>query len=284
MRITLLASTVLACSLLGSGLLSILSALADQAATTSAAPSAASAAAPSTAAPTATPESRKEPIAGTTLEIELVKVAGSADGSVKPLWVARTETLWDWQDICIYKRDQKDGASGNAAADACTRPTKPYTAADRGFGHSGFPAVSISFSSAKAFCEWLSAKTGRRYRLPTVAERKHLCAQSGITAESMKDHAWTFENAKDATRKAGSLKPDASGLFDLYGNVREWCVAPDGTGVLMGGGFEDPAASIACDTALADSEDWNASDPQFPKSIWWLADGPWAGFRIVCDD
>ena len=125
------------------------------------------------------PESRKEPIAGTTLEIELVKVPGSADGSIKPLWVARTETLWDWQDICIYKRDQKDGASGNAAADACTRPTKPYTAADRGFGHGGFPAVSISFDSAKAFCEWLSAKTGRRYRLPTVAERRHLCARAG---------------------------------------------------------------------------------------------------------
>ena len=268
MRITLLASTVLACVAWGFGVPSNSTVLADEAA----------------AKASTTPEARKEPIAGTTLEIELVKVAGSADGSVKPLWVARTETLWDWQDICIYKRDQKDGASGNAAADACTRPTKPYTAADRGFGHSGFPAVSISFNSAKAFCEWLSAKTGRRYRLPTVAERKHLCARSGITAESMKDHAWTFENAKDATRKAGSLKSDASGLFDLYGNVREWCVAPDGTGVLMGGGFEDPAASIACDTALADSEDWNASDPQFPKSIWWLADGPWAGFRIVCDE
>jgi hypothetical protein len=232
----------------------------------------------------ASPESRKEPITGTTLEIELVKVPGSADGSIKPLWVARTETLWDWQDICIYKRDQKDGASGNAAADACTRPTKPYTAADRGFGHGGFPAVSISFDSAKAFCEWLSAKTGRRYRLPTVAERRHLCARSGITADTMKDHAWTFENAKDATRKAGSLKADASGLHDLYGNVREWCVAPDGTGVLMGGGYEDKASEIACDTALPNTEDWNASDPQFPKSIWWLADGPWAGFRIVCED
>lgn len=232
----------------------------------------------------APPDTRREPIAGTTLEIELVKVPASEDGTVKPLWVARTETLWDWQDICIYKGDQKGGSSGNAAADAVTRPTKPYTAADRGFGHSGFPAVSISFDSAKAFCAWLSAKTGKSYRLPTVAERRYLCARSGITIESMKDHAWTLENAKDATRKAGSLKADASGLHDLYGNVREWCVAPDGSGVLMGGGFEDPAAEITCDLALPNAEDWNASDPQFPKSVWWLADGPWAGFRIVCDE
>ncbi len=230
------------------------------------------------------PATRREPIAGTTMEIELVKVPGSADGAVKPLWVGRTETLWDWQDVCIYKRDQKDGKSESAAADAVTRPTKPYTAADRGFGHSGFPAVSISFSSAKAFCEWLSAKSGHAYRLPTVAERQRLCALSGVTQASMKDHAWTLENAKDATRKAASLKPDAIGLYDLYGNVREWCVAPDGTGVLMGGGFEDPASSIDCSMALPDSEDWNSSDPQFPKSVWWLADGPWAGFRIVCEE
>jgi formylglycine-generating enzyme required for sulfatase activity len=232
----------------------------------------------------AAPESRKEPIRGTTLEIDLVKVPGSADGSIKPLWVARTETLWDWMDICIYKRDQKQGASESHEADACTRPTKPYTAADRGFGHNGFAAVSLSFESAKGFCTWLSAKTGRRYRLPTVAERRYLCARSGITADTMKDHAWTIENAKDATKPAGSLKPDASGLHDLYGNVREWCVAPDGTGVLMGGGYEDKAADIACDTALPNTEDWNASDPQFPKSVWWLADGPWAGFRIVCEE
>ncbi len=199
------------------------------------------------------------------------------------LWVATHETVWELYDTLVFKLDQKSGTSGSAAADAVTRPTKPYVAADRGFGHNGFPAVSVSFGGAKSFCEWLSAKTGRTVRLPTQAEREAIAAAIDVPDESLGDLAWFQSNAGTATRKAGQLQADRLGLYDVLGNVGEWAVASDGSGVIMGGSFEEPAADLEPADARPATDDWNASDPQFPKSIWWLTDAPFAGFRVVIE-
>jgi hypothetical protein len=53
--------------------------------------------------------------------------------------------------------------------------------------------------------------------------------------------------------------------------------------VLRGGSFLDPAGEVGCAPRKFPSPAWNASDPQFPKSRWWLADAPFAGFRVVCE-
>ena len=57
--------------------------------------------------------------------------------------------------------------------DAISRPSKPYLPPDRGFGHDGYAAISLSHKNATEFCVWLSARTGRKYRLPTVVEWAH---------------------------------------------------------------------------------------------------------------
>lgn len=231
-----------------------------------------------------TPAPLCDDIKGTTLSIELVPIAPK-DGS-KPFLIAKTETTWDLYDVFVFGFD-RDPGTGDAkpedAADAVTRPTKPYILTDRGYGHAGYPAISMSFLGAKHFAEWLSAKTGRRYRLPTVAEWKAACERSGISAAAVDDFAWHAGNSEQSTHPVGAKKPDASGVHDLWGNVGEWCVGEDGRGVVLGGTFRDGADALGCAAQRVYSPDWNASDPQFPKSRWWLADADFVGFRLVCE-
>lgn len=222
-----------------------------------------------------------EPIKGTALSLEMIAIEPAAGSSAA--WMSKTEIPWELLDVCVYGFDKQNGISDPPAADAVTRPTKPYMATDRGFGHAGWPANSISFPNAKAFCEWLSAKTGKRYRLPTVKEWQHACAKSAITAATAPDFVWFDDNSDGTTHKVGSKKPDAQGLHDLFGNLAEWCVEPDGTGSVLGGSYREAADEIGCEAIEEDTPNWNTSDPQIPRSIWWLADAGWVGFRVVCE-
>jgi hypothetical protein len=70
----------------------------------------------------------------------------------------------------------------------------------------------------------------------------------------------------------------------MLGNAAEWCVDPDGAAVLRGGSFRDRAQDVGLQSVATPTPAWNATDPQIPKSRWWLADGDFAGFRIVCAD
>ena len=70
----------------------------------------------------------------------------------------------------------------------------------------------------------------------------------------------------------------------MLGNAGEWCTAPDGTCAVRGGSYGDPAATVRVDARAPPNPAWNKSDPQIPKSKWWLADGPFVGFRIALED
>jgi hypothetical protein len=236
---------------------------------------------PAAATPPAVAPAFTESIAGTAVKMDVLKVPGCGD--VKPFFAARLEVPWELFDAFLYHLDQKAGSS-TAESDAVTRPTKPYVAVDRGYGHQGWPAISMSSKGAVQFCEWLSKKTGRTYRLPTVAEWECMAKQSGVAAASMTEHAWTAADAKNASHKVGSKKADALGIADLWGNVAEWCTTADGGFCILGGSFKDKAIDPAAMKPIPETEDWNESDPQFPKSVWWLVDGPFIGMRVVTSD
>lgn len=238
--------------------------------------------APAAQAPSTAPE---KPIVvkvpGSTVDIELLPVPGP-DG--KPLFhLSRTEITWDLYDVFVFGTDQEAGLS-TPEADAVTRPSKPYVAADRGFGHNGYPAISISYRGATYFCEWLSVKTGKKFRLPTLAEWEQICAAAKIPADQLDAYAWTDANSGGTTHGVGLKKPDALGLSDLFGNVAEWCATDDRKGALVGGDFLMPPSEITCGHFRPYTKDWNKSDPQFPKSVWWLCDGSFIGFRVLCEN
>jgi len=220
-----------------------------------------------------------QPVSGTTLSIEMIPMPGEDGKSQR--WVSRHEVTWDLYDALVYRLDVPKGT--DPADGGVTRPTKPYLMADRGWGHAGFPALSVSHRGAEAWCAWMTAKTDRVWRLPTEDEWKLLCSASGTTPSNMSLRGWHKENANKRTHAVGTAAPDALGLNDLAGNVAEWCVTKDGKWVLMGTCYADETSTDPCNMRREPIPEWNDTDPQIPKSIWWLSDAPFAGFRVICE-
>lgn len=244
-------------------------------------------------APLSTPaadEAFKQPVDGCTFVIDMVPFkAPPKDGDSKAaagagtLFVSTCEIPWELFDVFVYGSDKADGKS-TEKSDAVTKPTKPYIGMDREFGHVGFPCISPSYLSVKQFCEWLSAKTGRTYRLPTAAEWKALCEQSGVDPKNSGEFAWFKENSGEKTHKLASKKADRLGLFDLYGNACEWVDDGSKLGAVAGGCYLDPMADIECGKLQpCKPVEWNEIDPQFPKSKWWYSSGGFVGFRVICE-
>ncbi len=230
------------------------------------------------------PASYRASVPAAAVTIEMVPIPGR-DGS-NGFWMSATEIPWDAYDVFVY---ELDGAR-EGDADAISRPSKPYIPPDRGFGHGGYPAISIAFDGAREFCRWLSHRTGQAYRLPTEAEWEHACRAGATTrfafgddASALDRHAWFWDNADDKTQPVAAKEPNAWGLYDMHGNVMEWCVDADGKPVARGGSYRDDPEDLECTARKKQTSGWNASDPQIPKSQWWLADGPFMGFRIVRD-
>lgn len=227
-------------------------------------------------------------IPGTGFSLTMLPVPASADGAVQAVWMSKTEVPWDAFDAFLLGLDVQEGAP--PGSDAVSRPSKPYLPPDRGFGHAGYATISISHHAAAGYCVWLTAKTGRKYRLPTEQEWEHACRAGTATAYSFGDdpgalgeHAWFADNSENKPHPVGRKRPNAWGFHDMHGNVLEWCTGADGKPIARGGSYRDGAEKLKADVRHKQTPAWNSSDPQIPKSKWWLSDGPMVGFRIVCE-
>ena len=235
-----------------------------------------------------------------------------------PFWIGRCEVTWDEYHEFMFKLDIARRAGGRAAAepsdpwaDAVSRPTPPYVPMDFEMGVEGSPAVCMTQFAARQYTRWLSMKTGRFYRLPTEAEWDYACRAGTTTAYSfgddpddLEDHAWYFDNADDAYHPVGMKEPNPWGLFDMHGNVAEWVLDrfdPDFYGraivhperaplawpvelyprVVRGGSWDDDPELLRSAARRGSRKGWKVQDPQLPKSIWYLTDAPFVGFRVV---
>lgn len=278
-----------------------------------------------------------QPISGTEVEIELVPIPGGSftmgspdtevgrtDGEgpphvveIAPFWMGKYEITWDqyeiWGENIDIQRRKIFGTkptSDDLVADAVTRPTPPYTDMSFGMGKRTNPAICMTQHAARTYCRWLSAKTGRYYRLPTEAEWEYACRAGSQTAyffgddpAKLENYAWFDANSEETYHKVGQKKPNPWGLYDIHGNVSEWVLdqfdpaayaaRKDGVSnplsipeklyprVVRGGGWNNDPALLRSAARIASSEDWKEQDPQVPQSIWYHTDAHSVGFRIV---
>jgi formylglycine-generating enzyme required for sulfatase activity len=233
--------------------------------------------------------------------------------------MGQCEVTWDAYLLFMYPDDEKKlretyktDPAVDALSDAVTRPSKPYVDMSFGMGKSGFPAISMTQHAANKFCHWLSAKTGHFYRLPTEAEWEYACRAGTTTAYSfgddpakLEDYAWFFDNSNSKYQKVGRKKPNPWGLYDMHGNVAEWVLdqydaqfyklcAEQGVVTdpwnratkpyphsVRGGSWDDDPPALRSAARRGSDRSWKQTDPQLPKSIWYLTDAQFVGFRIV---
>jgi formylglycine-generating enzyme required for sulfatase activity len=162
--------------------------------------------------------------------------------------------------------------------------------------------------AANKYAEWLSAKTGEYYRLPTEAEWEYACragSPAEIPAAQLGDYAWFVTNSPMGNFSAGTYhpigtkKPNAWGLYDMLGNVMEWTLdqykpytnAPAENPwvrstasyphAVRGGSWHDEASKVSCTVRVASEASWKMLDPQLPKSVWYMTNAQWLGFRLI---
>jgi formylglycine-generating enzyme required for sulfatase activity len=279
-----------------------------------------------------------ESIPGTAVKFEMIPIPGgtfqmgsppdepgrSADEGpqhtviLRPFWMEKSEVTWDEYDVFAFSQDlpkpgrpRATAGPGDMIADAITRPSPPYGDESFGYGKGRQPAINIQHHAAMEYCRWLSAKTGRVYRLPTEAEWEYAARAGSTTAYSFSNdpreldkYAWYAANSAERPHPVGLKPPNAWGLHDMHGNVAEWCldhydhdfyakVAPTTIGpvllptdrrfphVARGGSWDDDAPRLRSAARRASSREWSRRDPQSPPSIWWHTDATFVGFRIV---
>jgi len=114
------------------------------------------------------------------------------------------------------------------------------------------PVEMLTWNDATEFCKKLSEKTRQAVRLPTEAEWEYACRAGTQTAFSfgedpsaLGDYAWYRANSGWKTHPVGQKKPNAWGLYDMHGNVWEWCA--DLYGEYPKGPVTDPSGSATGD-------------------------------------
>jgi len=238
---------------------------------------------------------------------------------ISPFWMGQYEVTWNEYELFMYPDEEKrtrasvaTDPAGDKLADAVTHPSKPYVEMSFGMGKDGYPAISMTQHAANKYCQWLSAKTGQFFRLPTEAEWEYACRAGTTTAYSFGDdpdqlpnYGWFEQNSDFKYQKVGKKKPNPWGLFDMHGNVVEWvldqydpdyykksaghalCADPWNKATkpyphaVRGGSWDDEAKRLRSAARRGSDRTWKMQDPQLPKSVWYFSDAQWVGFRLV---
>jgi eukaryotic-like serine/threonine-protein kinase len=112
------------------------------------------------------------------------------------------------------------------------------------------PVTFITRRDAIEFCCWLSQREGVTYRLPTEAEWEYACRAGskpgsrycyGDDDAELGEYAWHFPNAGGRPHPVGQLKPNAWGLYDIHGNVFEYCLDDFNAGAYAASAKQDPS-------------------------------------------
>ena len=155
------------------------------------------------------------------------------------------------------------------------------------------PVIHVSWNDAQAFCKWLSRKTGQTFRLPTEAEWEY-AARGGNKSKDYKysgsnnidDVAWYTSNSEGKTHDVGTKLPNELGIYDMSGNVWEWC--QDRYGNYSSSNQMNPKGSSKGSDRIGRGGAWWGGDADFCRVSLRLHNSPdimcnSLGFRLAAD-
>jgi formylglycine-generating enzyme required for sulfatase activity len=167
-----------------------------------------------------------------------------------------------------------------------------------------YPVVCVSWNDAVAFCRWLSRCEGRIYRLPTEAEWEYCCRAGTSTATAFGDSLSAYQAnfngnfpyggapvgaSPQCTSPVGAYQPNPWGLFDMHGNVWEWCADWYDANYYRESPPEDPRGPEGSNKCVLRGGSW-FSEGKVCRSaarLYWLAPDlqiyNYLGFRVVCE-
>lgn len=156
------------------------------------------------------------------------------------------------------------------------------------------PMYFVSWEEAVTFCEKLSQKEGRSYTLPTEAQWEYACRAGSRTRYSfgdndsqLGDYAWYDKNGNGTTHPVGQKKPNGWGLYDMHGNVWEWCLDWYGESYYSSSPASDPQGTGSGQCRVLRGGSWNndsncrSADRGFNAPSFAFSH---VGFRVVCLD
>ncbi|MDR2472538.1 MAG: SUMF1/EgtB/PvdO family nonheme iron enzyme [Tannerella sp.] len=175
--------------------------------------------------------------------------------TVGSFFMAEIETTWE-QFWTFFASTMSEGRTlpetvyannSRPDVDAVSGPTPPFGNPDQGWGSGQRPAITMTHYAAETFCQWLSLKTGKKYRLPTEAEWEYAARGGAVTpyffdgkpsdfsdkgfwrkffdpkTEPIGDYVIYAANSNNRTQLPDNVKPNPFGLKNMLGSVMEYC-------------------------------------------------------------
>lgn len=175
--------------------------------------------------------------------------------TVSPFFMSEVEVTWN-QYWAFFANTMSEGRTSpeqvyannsNPDVDAISGPTPPFGFPDQGWGSGDRPAITMTHYAAETFCQWLSMKTGKKYRLPTEAEWEYAARGGKETpyffegnpkdfsdqgfmrkffaakTDSISSYVIYAKNSQNRTQEPVSVKANPFGLKNMLGNVLEYC-------------------------------------------------------------
>ncbi len=276
-------------------------------------------------------ENFSEKVPGTSLSFEMVAVPeGTFDmGSpqneelrktdegpvrkvhISKFWMGKAEVSWD-EYLEFFKatasQGRKEAVITQPVTDAITGPTPPWGAPDQGWGKGTHPAITMSWKAANTYCQWLTQKTGKKYRLPTEAEWEYACRGGtkepyffpgdpkkftsaglfhkifGPDTTLINTYVIYKVNSQARTKEPQAVKSNPFGLKNMLGNVAEFCsdfYSPNSYKTASAEPVSNPTGPASGEEHVirggsfkSDAKDVRSASRDFTKTKAWLMTDP----------